>query len=158
MPDKEDSLQMLIEKSATLLELHKELFAKAGCLFFKTVGTPDRVNKEFKIKDSQYKFDRERLKTFVTLYNEKVATIIRNAKYGTSSGGTATSPSSNLSTEEQYILGLLENNPTDANRILTMACVGHSISEIKELLVSLSKPTRTKVAHIIKFDLALLNK
>lgn len=155
MPAKDDSEQAMIDKSATLIELNKDLFNQAGCLF-KAFSVPNKINKEFRIKDSQYKFDRERLKTFVSMYNEKTATVIRNAKYGGT--GASGSAAANISEEEQYIKDLLENNPSEANRILTLACIGHSVSEIKDLLVSLSKPTRSKVASIIKFDLNTLNK
>lgn len=155
MPSKSDTEQAMLEKCATLLETNKAVFAQAGCMF-KLFKSSNKLNREFRVKDSQYKFDRERLKTFVSLYNEKTATIIRNAKYGGASA--AGSASASISEEEQYIKNILENNPTEANRILTLASMGHSVSEIKELLVSLSKPTRNKVASIIKFDLSLLNK
>lgn len=148
-------MQEITSRSATLIEVYKDIFTQAGCMV-KTFGAINKLNTEFRVKDSQYKFDREKLKSFVSIYTEKVTTAIRNNKYG--ANGVAGSATANLSEEEQYIKDLLENNPSEANRIITLACVGHSVSEIKELLVSLSKPTRSKVANIIKFDLSMLNK
>lgn len=152
IPDKEDSEQRILEKSATWFEKMKSTLEQYGCTV--AILRPlNKINREFKVKDSQYKFDRDKLKVFVNVYNERTADALRNARYG-DAGSTYVS----ISDEEQFIKELLENNQDEANKILTLACIGHSTSEIKELLVSLSKPTRSKVANIIKFDLGQLNK
>jgi len=156
MPSKDDSEQTMLDKSASLFDKQNNVFVQAGCLY-KTFGLPNRINKEFRIKDSQYKFDRECLKTFAAMYNERVTNIERTAKYG-GTGTHETNATANLSEVEQYIKNLLDSNYESAKTIITLASVGHSTQNIKDLLAELSKPTREKVASIIGFDLSKLNQ
>jgi hypothetical protein len=146
----------MLDKSASLFDKQNNAFVQAGCLY-KTFGLPNRINKEFRIKDSQYKFDRECLKTFAAMYNERVTNIERTAKYGGTEAREANA-TANLSEVEQYIKNLLDSNYESAKTIITLASVGHSTQSIKDLLAELSKPTREKVASIIGFDLSKLNQ
>jgi hypothetical protein len=132
-----------------------------------SINTINRANpnKQFKVKDTQYKFDKEVLKLFTVAYQKKVDDFNRLAKYGKQhdkdSNGDAGQESSKVrvTAAEQYINSLYNNfSPDDCEAILRIATFGKSDTDKSNLLVELSKNNRERVAKAINYNLSNITK
>lgn len=118
------------------------------------------LNKQFIVKDTQYKFDKMFLKGMVVSFTKELEDRQRKVKYGTASGATddtgSDTPATASSEVEQKILDLEQQyEPAKFKKILTGALIwNYNKSTITSMFRTFAKPNRERWSKLlgIKID------
>jgi hypothetical protein len=126
--------------------------SKSVCMISRLKDIPE-LNKEFMVKDSQYKYDNERLKTIIESYKSKIDDILRKNQYG--SAGSEQLVNEQVTHELELMFMEVESNYGE--KVLKSVLINAAItSDKKDVLNEFSRFTdkgKKKYGDIIGMQL-----
>lgn len=150
------------EQKSTWYAANRELIKQSQSIVLLSdlsKGIP-RLNNNFKVKNTQYKYDKFVLEPLVEAYKKKLNEYELQKTYGASKNSQQVEDEQEENTgiqitdEEKFIEDIL-NNQGEAvlKKVLLVAVNGLTASQIKDILIQFTKKNRTKVASLIGLKL-----
>lgn len=147
----------LEEEKLLWYDANKELIQQSNSMVIMGKLTSDlkRLNKQFTVKNSQYKFDDEILNPLVVSHIKKIEDSLRADTYGVNLDKDINADGDTGSNEMNDMVEslLAEHGELGLKDILICTFDGMGASEIREALNLIKRPNREKCASLIGFKL-----
>lgn len=144
----------------TWYELNKELIASSNTCTIRGNMTAEVKNPlpDFVVKSNQYLFDEDKLDAYAKAYADKITSLIRQSKYGSTEevSGETTATDFEMSEIEKRLLEIESKYNSDVMYVVWQYAfngAGISIKNMQRVLHRITKPNRTRLAEKLNITL-----